>query len=417
MKLIIHRGTHEIGGTCIRIATDRTSVLFDAGLPLSPDSEKLSPQALEADAVVISHPHQDHCGLLDVLPDSMPVHIGQVGKRLLDATRLFLRRQPLRNTFSYFQAWQPFMVGDIKITPYLVDHSAADAYAFLIESDNRRVIYSGDFRAHGRKSVLFDSMIDNPMRDIDVLLMEGTMMQRDNADFPTEQSVENAIADILSSQRNISFLISSSQNIDRIVSAYRACLRTGKTLVIDIYSAWVLEQLLLVTSGVPTIDWKSIKVAFDKPKADVLMDQVNRGLFGSFIDRAIRNRIKVTELTSNPERYLMLSKISGGRFISRFVRDNQPVNVIYSQWQGYLNGEEGESRHIPLIRAMRAGNSPGVVFTYAHTSGHATITDLQRFAGAVSAKKLIPVHTEHGHLYSTYFKNVVPLNDGEHIEL
>ncbi|WP_130420186.1 hypothetical protein [Edaphobacter modestus] len=39
------------------------------------------------------------------------------------------------------------------------------------------------------------------------------------------------------------FLISSSQNIDRIVSTFRACKRTGKVLVIDIYTAWVLELM------------------------------------------------------------------------------------------------------------------------------------------------------------------------------
>jgi len=185
VKLIIHRGTHEIGGTCIRVMTDRTSVLLDAGLPLSPESRSINQQDLEADAVIISHPHQDHCGLLDTLPDSLPVYIGEVGKCLLDATRLFLRRQPLQKAFAYFRPWQQFVVGDIKITPYLVDHSAADAYAFLIEADNTRLFYSGDFRAHGRKSILFDSMVERPLRDVDVLLMEGTMMQRENNEFPT----------------------------------------------------------------------------------------------------------------------------------------------------------------------------------------------------------------------------------------
>lgn len=54
--------------------------------------------------------------------------------------------------------------------------------------------------------------------------------------------VEKKIVEIISTQKNISFIISSSQNIDRIVSAFKACRRTGRTLVIDIYTAWVLEQ-------------------------------------------------------------------------------------------------------------------------------------------------------------------------------
>ena len=42
-------------------------------------------------------------------------------------------------------------IGPFRITPQLVDHSAFDAYALLVEADGKRVYYSGDFRAHGRK--------------------------------------------------------------------------------------------------------------------------------------------------------------------------------------------------------------------------------------------------------------------------
>jgi len=34
MKLTIHRGTHEIGGTCVELATENTRILIDIGLPL-----------------------------------------------------------------------------------------------------------------------------------------------------------------------------------------------------------------------------------------------------------------------------------------------------------------------------------------------------------------------------------------------
>ena len=34
MKLTIHRGTHEIGGTCIELQSQRSRILLDFGLPL-----------------------------------------------------------------------------------------------------------------------------------------------------------------------------------------------------------------------------------------------------------------------------------------------------------------------------------------------------------------------------------------------
>ena len=35
MQLIIHRGTHEVGGSCIELFDRETRILLDLGLPLS----------------------------------------------------------------------------------------------------------------------------------------------------------------------------------------------------------------------------------------------------------------------------------------------------------------------------------------------------------------------------------------------
>jgi ribonuclease J len=138
-----------------------------------------------------------------------------------------------------------------KITPYLVDHSAIDAYSFLIEAEGKRLFYSGDLRSHGRKGELFEHLVKHPIPNIDLLFLEGTMMHRSNDLFPDEAAVEKQIVEVVSTQNNISFIISSSQNIDRIVSAFRACKRTGRILVIDIYTAWVLEQVRQFSENVP----------------------------------------------------------------------------------------------------------------------------------------------------------------------
>ena len=73
---------------------------------------------------------------------------------------------------------KPFGIGPFRITPYLVDHSAFDAYALMVEADGKRVFYSGDFRAHGRKAALFERLVRSPPKDIDALLMEGTTLGR-----------------------------------------------------------------------------------------------------------------------------------------------------------------------------------------------------------------------------------------------
>ena len=412
MQIIIHRGSNEIGGTCIQLSTDKTTILLDLGLPLSKVSKQLDLSSIKTDAIIISHPHQDHYGLIDAVDRTVPVYIGKLGKSLIDATRIFIGEELHKNNFQHFESWQPFTIGDFTITPYLVDHSAVDAYGFLIEAEGKRVFYSGDFRAHGRKSELFERIVKKPPKDIDILFMEGTMMQRDNDEFPTEDSVEVMIFETIRGQENISFLISSSQNIDRIVSAFRACKRAGKTLVIDFYTAWVLEQMKRVTPNVPAMEWDHVKIYADYSQDQAL--QHNSEFFGDFRKKAYQHRIEKEELTANPAQYLYFSKMSKFKIMELY-KGEKPVNVIYSQWLGYLKCSDDAYFGAQEIAAYQ--HDPQVNFVYAHTSGHATLEDLKRFAGALKPKRLIPIHTEYGVMFKEHFENVVNVEDREEYKI
>lgn len=407
MKITIHRGAKEIGGTCIELATRQTRILLDLGAPLSGNSRNLDPKQLKADAVLVTHPHQDHYGLIEQLDPKMPVYIGALGKSLIDATRVFIKQELPTNNFKYFTRDNKFAVGDFTITPYLVDHSAVDAYAFLIEAEGKRLLYSGDFRSHGRKSVLFDRMIKNPPSDIEMLFMEGTMLRRDNSEFPSEEAVQDKISALIRNQKNISFLLSSSQNIDRLVSAYKACMVTGKILVLDIYTAWVLEQMNQVTQNVPDMNWDLIKVYTSNSQYQIM--KANREYFGSFANRVWDSRVTMDELENRPADYLYFGKMSHFKTIRRF-KEKGKVTLIYSQWQGYLKYSSKDYFGAEEIAALKDDSQ--IDFTYAHTSGHATLEDLKSFASAIPPRVLVPIHTEFADDYTGHFDNVVSIEDG-----
>ena len=409
MKVTIHKGSHEIGGTCIQVSSGKTTILIDVGLPLSPHSQPVDVSRLAVDAVLVSHPHQDHFGLMAYLPPGTPVYIGKLARSLIDATQVFLGKDRYALDFHDFKAWQPFTIGEFTITPYLVDHSAVDAYAFLIEAEGKRLFYSGDLRSHGRKGKLFENLIQRPIRDIDVLFLEGTMLHRNNDLFPDETAVESTIFHTVQQQKNISFLLASSQNIDRIVSAYRACKRAGKFLILDIYTAWVLEQLRQITQNTPAMDWPEIRVFAAHSQDERL--KANSDYFGDFRKRLYRQRVKRGELHAAPESFLYFGKMSSFRLIDEFKNAGAPVNVIYSQWLGYLDGSHADYFGSDRISSFR--RDPAVNFVYAHTSGHAPVKDLQRLAAALNARKLIPIHTEVPDSFGNVFENVIKANDGE----
>ena len=413
MQITIHRGTKEIGGTVIELATANTTILLDLGLPLTSASREIDLAALKPDAVIVSHPHQDHYGLIDKLDSSVPVYIGKLAKELICAVRVFLNKPMPDNNFCYFQKWQKFSIGDFTITPYLVDHSAVDAYAFLIEAEGKKIFYSGDFRASGNKDFLFDKLLTDAPKDIDLLLMEGTMMRRDSSEFPDEASVRKSIEQVLNEQQNISFLISSSQNIDRLVSAAYACENAGKIFVIDIYTAWVLEKVKEISGKTPTMSWDQVKIYADYRPDQVLT--ASPDYFGDFRKKLYQHRVTKEELTSSPSRYLCLSKMSKARIMEQY-KPFGPINLIYSQWLGYLNCSNQEYWGAEEIAAFRE-DKRAFNFIYAHTSGHATKDILKKMAHSLSPAQLVPIHTEHPSDYANEFNNVTMLADGESLVL
>ena len=426
MQLIIHRGTKEIGGSCVELITDSARILIDFGMPLIGEKKKPFDSKILAgktvddlkklkilpdikdlyrteekalDAILISHSHMDHYGLLNYVHPDIPIYMSQGAKELIEISSIFTPNRIGRLNSHIIKSRRLFNIGDITITPYQVDHSAFDALAFLIEGGGKRLFYSGDFRGHGRKSALFEMMVKNPPKDIDCLLMEGSMLGRGDQKYENEISVQTRIEDILKSSNNITFLFASSQNIDRLVSAYKACLKTNSTFVIDIYTAYILDRLRKVSKHIPQFNWRNIRVKFYKNQADTLVNKVSTKLLYHYSSK----KIELSEINKKKDRMLMLAR--DNLIFPSIVKGIDGITgakIIYSMWEGYLTEEfKGYCRQ------------KGIAVEQVHTSGHATLNDLKAFAKAINSRVLIPIHTFEASRYSDIFENVKVLNDKE----
>jgi len=93
LTLTVHRGTRQIGGSCIEIAhPDGDRLILDAGRPLdAPEGATgLLPASLDRShpaTVLISHPHQDHWGLVEELPPGWPIWTGTGSAKLITIGR------------------------------------------------------------------------------------------------------------------------------------------------------------------------------------------------------------------------------------------------------------------------------------------------------------------------------------------
>jgi len=433
MKLTIYRGTHEIGGSCLQLSSNSgcTRLIIDIGLPLvnadrSPFDwdthrslpadqlidKKILPQVEglykggepSVTAVLLSHAHLDHYGLLRFVHSDILVYMSSGTKSLAEVSNVFLGTSVGLDRVQTFMMWKPFEVGEFTITPYLVDHSAPDAAAFLIEGDRQRVFYTGDFRGHGRKGVLLDRITKDPPANVDYLVMEGSMLGRDEGLYPDENAVEQAIFNLIHHHKGQSYVFTSSQNLDRLVSIYRAAKRSGKTLVIDLYTAFVLDKLSILSSNIPQFSWEGIKVLFSHRHAGKLAEQDKKLLY-----KYRRSKIEFEEIVDNPQDKVLLAKDNYYFRNKIIVKLQQSCKgaAVYSMWHGYLERSD-------LGQFLQLN---GIEMTEIHTSGHAYVSQLKSLVAALKPRFIIPIHTFYPEKYSEMFPNVIQLQDGEVIAL
>lgn len=410
MRVRIHRGTKEIGGTCIEVEAQGKRIALDVGLPLdAPENghERLLPRVpgfRESDpsllGVVISHPHQDHYGLARYIRTEVPVYIGEAAHNILKAASPYVPNGHHFANPRFISHRKTLEIGPFRITPHLVDHSAFDAYALLVEADGKRIYYSGDFRGHGRKSGMFESVLERPPQSVDVLLMEGTTIGRSGSGegFATESDLEREFVRAFMETSGIHFVWTSSQNIDRIVTVFRAAKRTGRVMIIDLYTATVLSAT--GRESIPQSHWDEVRLYV--PHSQRVHIKKNR-LFDD-LHRHKRNRIFREDLLADADRAVML-------FRPLMMHDRDVAEVLdgasltYSMWEGYLKGDYGS-------RVVEWAEGHDIPWRIIHTSGHASRADLQRLARAIAPGTLVPIHSFETQRFSEFFENVVQKEDG-----
>lgn len=384
MKIQVHRGQNQIGGNIIELVTDKTKILLDVGLELNDGGKNAQPDIPglfdEAgyDAIFISHYHTDHVGLAYYAHPDIPVYIGEASYAIMKAADRYKNRK----TFipgGFLRHKQKITIGDITVTPYLCDHSAFDSYMLCCEADGETVLYTGDFRANGRKS--FDRLLRELPENVDKLLCEGTTLSRDGYVAVSETALEKKATALFRETTGPVFVLQSSMNIDRLVSMYRAAKQSRRIFLEDVYMAGIATA---AGENIPNPSFQDVYAFMTSPeKYGMLLEYQNRAGKDFIAKRPFVMCVRNTMLS-----YL--------RRLSEMMSFENGI-LVYSFWNGYRETES--MRHF-----LSECENLGLKIVTLHTSGHADEKALRRLIETVKPKVLIPVHTEN----ADGFRHIAP---------
>lgn len=243
-------------------------------------------------AIVLSHGHTDHTGLVGLVQPQVPILTsletratmasmqetgggGAESEYVRTKAKGHLGRKQDGNLTSHprfnpgperpFLADERHDVGDWDVRQFPVDHSIHGARATVLSGKQLTLAYTGDFRMHGRQKTETERFVERA-GDVDVLVAEGTRVDRpsdkakgasghggDGAgghgqtdeEVQVEAEIEEAVAaqDRAGGTSGFVGVSYPPRDLDRFQSIHAVARRLGRKVVITTKQAHLLETL------------------------------------------------------------------------------------------------------------------------------------------------------------------------------
>jgi len=385
MEINIIRGQNQIGGSIIEISSKSTKIILDIGSNLEdkeivvPEIDGLFKGKAKYDGVLISHYHSDHVGLATRILSEIQIYMGEKSYEIYKVSNEYMGKEYLKEP-KIFKAEEEFFIGDIKITPYLCDHSAFDSYMFLLDCEGKRMLYTGDFRSNGRKS--FEPLL-RKLPKVDVLITEGTNLSNNKIGKInlTEKELEKKGIELLEGNDKPVFVLMAATNIDRIVTFYKIANATKRLFLLDTYAGLITDT---VGGNIPNPGTFS----------NVRMFLTNQNKY-EILENYKKNKIGRKGIVNS--NFMMCVRSSMKQYLENYPEgfSFEGCTMFYSMWEGYKK-EKNMKEFLEFMEEK------GVKIISLHTSGHADEKDFDKLIKKVEPKIIIPVHTENSQWFKRY---------------
>lgn len=427
------------------------------------------PRAL--DAMVLSHAHMDHYGYAGLLRPDIPILASPLTGRLIsmreDISEGFTTAE-VSASLAMCEPGQPLEVGDLRLTPFAVDHSVPGATAWIIESEGVRVGYTGDLRMHGpaegraQTAAFLEALARNP---VDYLLCEGTRLRPPESEdekevehhgLVCEDDVAGKVGEIIEREPGLVVYDGSPADMGRMRIVCRAAIGAGRKLAVDAKLAYLLlyvnrdqplmdgcdeiarQAYILLgrrkagpnTTTARTIGRDGVFIeTFDEgrqghEKILLAAQRIRRGNLKGGTAEELASAIHIPderfiwgprreEVLANPGEWFVYTS-NGPLTCLHFVTSPGCMRGTYVYGKAEPFNEEMEFSFERLKNWIELA---GLKLEYAHTSGHMRAEHLKNFLREAGARRVIPIHTEAPEAFAELHPDVRRIAAGEGVAL
>lgn len=363
----------------IEISTSKTKILLDGGINLG-ENEMLRLSDLQerydfsnTNAVFLSHYRTDYPILVHGRLESVPVYTGGLTARIAAAAANYKAEKPY-DFAGFYESGVPIPAGDISVTPFSVDDPLYDGYLLLIEADGKKVLYTGDYRANGRKR--FEEMLIGLPEKVDALICERGVIAKEDVSLVTERDVEEKAAKLIEAKKGPVFILQDLTDLDRAATMFFAAKRNKRVFMEDLYQS---QLACAAADAMPNpAGWIGVRAYLT---AGYKEDHFRYKLFTEL------PRVSKSEIGT--QKYVMcirptMKKFMKSLFQEKRFRDGLLINSLPEESWNRAETQE----------FLSFAKEKGLEIVTLRSSGHADAMALKALVAAVKPSKILPVSAE-----------------------
>ncbi len=346
--------------------------------------------------VIISHLHLDHMSGIGMVHPDIPVYLHEDGyklQKLLDQ----IGEAVGERDFTPVKLYQPFWVGEIKITAYYSDHPCAGAVGYLIETPDAKYYYSGDVRMHGGNlAQVLEDLEKLAQEEIDVLILEATTfspkMYERFGDEPLQPSLEipkgmiserellNHVQKDLDGSASLGVFNIYHRDMELIKGLFEVARSTRREIVFEPKTAYIVMNMI-----------DEYPAVFVPDNEDYLGNQ------SAYLQEVLKKTPKVIhyeDILSAPHKYFLQNSYEN--ILELFDLAAKGVNYYHLYGTPMVKGSRDYQN---MERVLNLTNTNYASHANLFAYNHAYPNNLLYIAEAIKAKYLIPVHSTNPELF------------------